>query len=180
MLLRYTVLIIFLMLGFTQQATSKSMFNSVYDDGSQISSIYISVDGDAITGERKEALDKHHIIEHLKESLMTALNSKNRISSDGSLELDIIITRFRLRGDTNKVMFGVMAGVDVLEVDVLVVKDGKPNMEFQAKKADGSTISTAEKLIDGVKWDVVKKLKGMGLPKDTTPVRSPVRKSLQG
>ena len=179
MKIRYILLIVTATLGFSVDASSKSMFDSVYSDGSKISSVTISADKESVSGVQRESLEKNHIIENLKEALMNALESKKRVSSDGTLRLDIIITRHRLRSEVNKVMFGIAAGSDVIEVDVLVLKDGVPNREFTAKGSDASSTTTVAKLIDVLKWDIVKKLEGFRLPKDYTPKREATSEFLE-
>jgi hypothetical protein len=127
-----------------------------------VGSVMVSADG--LPADRKERFDKVDGSSRLARSVESELTRSGRLDKKSSRVLELKVVRYRVRSGATTFMFGMMAGVDLLDVKATVREGDKVLEEFSTGAGTSGAfagldqVSRFEKLSTAVAERVVKKL----------------------
>lgn len=110
-----------------------------------VSSVHVVVNKATVAADRLTAIKNYKVISRLKNGVTELLKKQGKYSSDGTVQLEVEITDFRLRSGASAFWLGAMAGGDVTAVDVTVIENGESSHHFStnASTARGGMFSSS-------------------------------------
>ena len=101
-----------------------------------VSSVTVVIDKNTVPADRLEAIETHNVVSRLQNGVTELLQSRGKYAADGTVQVAIRVTDFRLRSGASAFWLGAMAGSDFTSVDVEVTEQGKQTRHFST---DAST-----------------------------------------
>jgi len=98
---------------------------AVPSGASNLVDVTVNVDATSLPDEKRRVFDSYHGPDQLKNAVLAELLKTGKRPAPGPAEMKITVTGFRLRSTASVVGFGMMAGGDGLEVDVVVLSDSR-------------------------------------------------------
>ncbi|MEE9493342.1 MAG: hypothetical protein V3W04_08200 [Gammaproteobacteria bacterium] len=113
------------------EAAAKQAANSVLTTGRSVNKIVVSLD-DSLELDRKEAATKYSLTERVKNDLQDVLQGKGVFDSSAEgITVNINVSAFRLRSGVTAMLAGVLAGADILAVNVEAESNGSQLKNFK-------------------------------------------------
>lgn len=114
-----------------EKTADKQSANSVLAAGRSVKGIVVKLD-DNLKLDRKEAADKYSLAERIKNDLQEVLQDKGVFdsSAEGST-VNISVSAFRPRSGATAVLAGVLAGADIIAVNVEAESNGSRLKSFK-------------------------------------------------
>lgn len=110
-----------------------------------ISAVNVVVNEATVAPDRLTAIQNYKVVSRLKNGVTELLKKQGKYAADGTAQLEIEITDFRLRNGATAFFIGAMAGGDFTAVDVNVIEDGASTHHFStsASTARGGVFSAS-------------------------------------
>lgn len=95
-----------------------------------ISAVNVVVNEATVAPDRLTAIQNYKVVSRLKNGVTELLKKQGKYAADGTAQLEIEVTDFRLRSGASAFFLGAMAGGDFTAVDVNVIEDGTSTHHF--------------------------------------------------
>jgi hypothetical protein len=107
------------------------------EPGASPSDVPLNVDEGQLSPERRAAFDKLSGPSRLTAAVREEMARQGRVPAP-PVQLQLVITNFRIRSTATSVWFGAMAGADMLDVETTAVKDNQVLKQW--KTGSGSVV----------------------------------------
>lgn len=126
--------------GSEEKATSSQGSGSVslLTGGAMVKSVVVTLDESGLSSDRLSKAEAYDLVSRITQDIELRLQQNSSYdANNGGLALHLNVTAFRLRSGASAFWLGVMAGADIIAVDVDVKKGSKIVKSF---KTDISTV----------------------------------------
>lgn len=95
-----------------------------------VSAVHVVVNKTTVAADRLTAIKNYKVVSRLQNGVTELLKKQGKYASDGTIQLEVEITDFRLRSGASAFFLGAMAGGDFTAVDVTVIENGESSHHF--------------------------------------------------
>jgi len=95
-----------------------------------VSTVNVVVSDTTIAVDRRTAIQNYKVVSRLQNGVTELLKKQGKYAADGTVQLEVEITDFRLRSGALALFLGAAGGGDFTAVDVTVIESGEDSHHF--------------------------------------------------